>query len=106
VLIGEVEREVWDSATRERLATLAKVVEPGTCLDLLNELSSAGVFVGNDSGPGHLAGILGIPTVVVFGPSNPTQWKPLGPHVSVLHANPIDAITVNQVVAEIAGHRQ
>lgn len=41
-------------------------------------------FVGNDSGLAHLAAGLGVPSVVLFGPSLPQHWAPLGKHVVVL----------------------
>jgi len=41
-------------------------------------LLSAQAFVGNDSGLMHLAGALGVPTVGVFGSSNPAWTRPLG----------------------------
>ncbi|HEU0028739.1 MAG TPA: glycosyltransferase family 9 protein [Ktedonobacterales bacterium] len=43
-------------------------------------------YVGNDSGVSHLAGLLGVPTVAVFGPSDPARWSPLGPRVTTLRA--------------------
>ena len=42
------------------------------------------VYVGNDAGMTHLAAALGVPTVALFGPTNPTVWQPLGPQVRVL----------------------
>ncbi len=42
------------------------------------------VYVGNDSGISHLAAGLGVACVVLFGPSLPQHWAPLGPHVVVL----------------------
>ena len=45
-------------------------------------VESASNFVGNDSGPCHLASMLGIPTDV-FRSTNPMVWKPLGPRVRV-----------------------
>ena len=84
-VVGEVERGRWSSADLARLATAADVRHPATLLDLLGEVSTAGTFVGNDSGPGHLAGILGRPTVSLFaGPTVPARWRPLGPRVTVL----------------------
>lgn len=47
-------------------------------------LKKAGGFIGNDSGVGHLAGFLGLPTLTVFGPSDPQRWRPLGRAVSVV----------------------
>lgn len=41
-------------------------------------LLKATVFLGNDSGIAHLAATLGIPTVVLFGPSDPLIWTPKG----------------------------
>jgi ADP-heptose:LPS heptosyltransferase len=44
------------------------------------------LFVGNDSGPTHLAGMAGIPTLGVYsGIANPEQWGPLGPNAAALH---------------------
>ncbi|MBI4468988.1 MAG: glycosyltransferase family 9 protein [Acidobacteria bacterium] len=47
--------------------------------------SMARLFIGNDSGPAHVAAAMRCPTVVVFGASNPIVWRPWGmvPHVIV-----------------------
>jgi len=39
-------------------------------------LASAALFVGNDSGPAHMAAAFGLPSVVIFGPSDPAIWGP------------------------------
>jgi ADP-heptose:LPS heptosyltransferase len=39
-------------------------------------LAGAALFVGNDSGPAHIAAAFGVPSVVVFGPSDPAIWGP------------------------------
>ena len=41
-----------------------------------NLLASATMFVGNDSGPAHMAAAFGLPSVVVFGDSDPLIWGP------------------------------
>jgi len=41
--------------------------------------AEAQLFVGNDTGASHLAAAVGIPTVTVFGPTSPVQYRPLGP---------------------------
>jgi len=49
-------------------------------------LSRCAGFVGNDSGVSHLAGLVGVPTVALFGPTDPARWSPLGPRVQALRA--------------------
>lgn len=39
-------------------------------------LSGASLFVGNDSGPAHMAAAFGVPVVAIFGDSNPAVWGP------------------------------
>ena len=39
-------------------------------------LSGASLFIGNDSGPAHMAAAYGVPQVVLFGNSDPAIWKP------------------------------
>jgi len=47
-------------------------------------LSLCSRFAGNDSGVAHLAAGLGVPSVVLFGPTRPELWAPLGAHVTTL----------------------
>jgi ADP-heptose:LPS heptosyltransferase len=39
-------------------------------------LASASIFLGNDSGPAHMAAAFGIPSVVLFASSDPAIWGP------------------------------
>ena len=39
-------------------------------------LAGASLFVGNDSGPAHMAAAFGVPVVAIFGESNPAIWGP------------------------------
>jgi ADP-heptose:LPS heptosyltransferase len=84
VILGDVEREKWPADQLKRFADIARVSQPDTLVDLMGHLSNASTFVGNDSGPGHLAAILGVPTVSIFGPKDPANWHPLGPAVCTL----------------------
>jgi ADP-heptose:LPS heptosyltransferase len=47
-------------------------------------VSRADFYIGNDSGVSHLAGAVGARGVVLFGPTRPRQWRPLGGSLSVL----------------------
>ncbi|WP_339869748.1 glycosyltransferase family 9 protein [Pseudohongiella nitratireducens] len=75
-------------------AGILKAVGPANCQDYCNQLSlidlasvirQAHFMIGNDSGPSHLGSALGIPGVVLFGPTDLGLWKPLGAQTSVLH---------------------
>jgi len=44
-------------------------------------LERCSLFVGNDSGVSHLAAALGVPTIAVFGATDPSVWAPLGHRV-------------------------
>ncbi|MGH2460429.1 MAG: glycosyltransferase family 9 protein, partial [Chloroflexota bacterium] len=59
----------------------------GLSLDqLAKALAGASLFVGNDSGITHLAALLEVPTVAIFGPFDPAYWAPIGPRVQVIDA--------------------
>jgi ADP-heptose:LPS heptosyltransferase len=47
-------------------------------------LEQCDFFIGNDSGVAHLAAALNIRCVVLFGPTLPQHWAPLGTDVTVL----------------------
>lgn len=44
----------------------------------------AALFVGNDTGPTHLAAALGVPTKAVFVRTDPEIWSPVGERVEVV----------------------
>jgi heptosyltransferase-2 len=47
-------------------------------------MARCAAFVSNDSGLMHVAGLLGVPTVALFGPSDPVKNRPLGHRTRVL----------------------
>jgi heptosyltransferase-3 len=63
-------------------------------------MSGASLFVGNDSGPAHVAAAFGVPVVVLFGPSNPVTWAPWRTESEVLTSREtISAIPFEQVMS-------
>lgn len=67
-------------------------------------LRGASLYVGNDSGPTHLAARLGVPTVALFGPTDPRVWRPVGPRVIVLAPptpRPMTWLEVSAVLAAV-----
>ncbi len=51
-------------------------------------LSLLCAYAGNDSGASHLAAALGVPTVTIFGSTNPTRTAPQGARTQVLYEPP------------------
>jgi ADP-heptose:LPS heptosyltransferase len=47
-----------------------------TLAELKSLLAGAALFIGNDSGPAHMAAAFGLPVVVFFGPSDRQVWAP------------------------------
>ncbi|MBK9473476.1 MAG: glycosyltransferase family 9 protein [bacterium] len=57
---------------------------PSSLAEMAALLRRADLFVGTDNGLRHLATLLGLPTVTVFGPTDPAGWNPPGPrHVAM-----------------------
>ncbi|MEO3998470.1 glycosyltransferase family 9 protein [Mesorhizobium sp. CAU 1732] len=90
---GPDERELTDairSMTSHGVVSLA-----GQCeLDvLLAVLASARLFVGNESGPMHMAAAAGTPVVGLFGLTDPARWGPVGvPSVAVRPTMPCPCV--------------
>lgn len=56
-------------------------------------LSRARFFVGNDSGPAHLAAAVGIPIVVLSGADDPAGTSPMAAHKQLLYLKDLDCIS-------------
>lgn len=50
----------------------------------LSILARCQLLICNDSGPMHMANLLGVPVVAIFGPQNPTWFGPQGPQDRVV----------------------
>lgn len=78
-----------------------EALEDAVRFDNLYELgcwiSTARVYIGNDSGITHLAAAVGPPVVAIFGPSDPAVWAPRGDRVRVV-AGRLEEITVDDVL--------
>ena len=81
---GPGERDLVESI-RARMRRPQSLLAPQTGWQELGALlRRSALWVGNDSGPKHLAVALGVPTVTLFGPTHPTTWHPPeGPHVAI-----------------------
>lgn len=51
-------------------------------------IGHAAFYIGNDSGITHLAAACGVPTIALFGPTDPQIWAPRGSAVQVIRWHP------------------
>jgi ADP-heptose:LPS heptosyltransferase len=67
-------------------------------------IARCNAFLGNDSGLSHLAALLGVPTVALFGPTDPALWRPWGPRTQVLSwAAGAGSLSPDRVTAAVSG---
>ena len=59
-------------------------IEGASLEEIKSLLAGASLFIGNDSGPAHMAAAFGLPVVVFFGSSDPDIWRPWQTESSVL----------------------
>jgi ADP-heptose:LPS heptosyltransferase len=82
-LLGPVEQARFSNATIKDINRVAKCLTDLSLTQVVELLSCSDGFLGNDSGITHLAAGMGVRTLVVFGPTNPAVYKPVGPAVTV-----------------------
>ena len=76
------QRDWWLHAGENEVQT------PRNISELLEVIDRAAVFIGNDSGPGHLAALTGAPTFTLFGPAVPEWFVPMHPAAEFIPGKP------------------
>ena len=69
--------------------------------NLFRILTQTALFIGHDSGPTHLASMMGIPTVSLFKSTDPALWHPLGPCVTIVEGNNSDSELMDKVISHV-----
>lgn len=74
-----------------------------TLLQAAAVLAHVRIFVGNDSGLGHIASAVGTPTLTLFGPGQPERYRPWGEHARWLVSpeNDLGKLSAEAVTEEI-----
>jgi len=80
----------------------SRTIVGATLAEIARLMRDAALFIGNDSGPAHIAAAFGVPEVVLFGPSSLETWAPWRTSAEAIKAEgPIDSIRVSRVVAAV-----
>jgi len=86
-LLGPAELDRFSDTIIKNISSTARCLTNLSLTQVLELLSCADAFLGNDSGITHLAAGLGVETIAVFGPTNPTVYRPTGKAVTVFASN-------------------
>ncbi|AZO42327.1 glycosyltransferase family 9 protein [Mesorhizobium sp. M7D.F.Ca.US.005.01.1.1] len=81
---GPDEREIAEHIIASTVAPVVNLVGTLSLESLLAVLEQARLFLGNESGPMHMAAATGTPVVGLFGLTHPSRWGPIGvPSISL-----------------------
>ena len=84
LLLGPAEVEWQKISTRELFGPDVEIIFSPSKDQLVSLLKNASSYLGHDSGITHLSAMLGTHTTALFKASDPLQWSPLGPDVTVI----------------------
>jgi len=70
------EREYIEAIQTGGKARIINLAGKTTVRELIPLIKKASLVVSNDTGPGHIAAALGVPIVMIFGPTNPARVCP------------------------------
>ena len=99
---GEAEGEKLKRLAKRLPGDRIEIAQHVPLQELAPRLAKCAGYIGHDSGLTHLASALGLPTLVLWGPSNDAVWRPLGEHVSMLNQhNTLADLTLETVVEGI-----
>lgn len=88
VNIGRGDAEVAGEVSRS-MSDCAAVMDSLDVRELIALIAGARLFVGNDSGPAHLAAATARPSVVIFGSTYPGEWRPWQTEHRIVHTNAV-----------------
>ncbi len=83
VVLGPADDQAGDAIQEQNIQELP-ILRPRSITMLAAILAQAQGYIGHDSGVTHLAALLGVPTVAMFGPTDEHRWAPRGAQVTVV----------------------
>jgi heptosyltransferase-1 len=80
---GDEELE-WVEGIRKQMKEPSLLAPKTESLTQLGEVyRNCDLYIGGDTGPMHIASFMGIPAVVIYGPTDPVENEPFGSHIKV-----------------------
>lgn len=84
LLVGSFEEDLFEYFSKEADSGGFKVYNPASLEDFFDRIKTCSLFVGNDSGPAHVANLFGRNTLVLWGPGEYERIRPLGERVHII----------------------
>ncbi|HRE04557.1 MAG TPA: glycosyltransferase family 9 protein [Opitutaceae bacterium] len=97
VVLGEAEAAL-PAGVEDRKSASVRLAREWPLSVLAGALSYCSGYIGHDTGVSHLAASIGVPSLLVFGPTDPAVWSPPGGNVTCLRPHsdrvtlPVDEI--------------
>jgi heptosyltransferase-3 len=112
IILGEAELPAWSAFLSTPLVSGLSMHHVGPNVvtlainlpleDLVTLLHRSRRFLGHDSGISHLAAACGVPSLLLFGPTNSAIWAPPAPHVRVLqHPAGLSTLSLSEVLTRL-----
>jgi len=84
IVLGPAEGPEVQRAFEEMTSPHLILARGLSLVQLASVMEGCRLFIGNDSGISHMAVALGLPTIAIFGPTDPRVWSPRGEKVEVV----------------------
>lgn len=101
IVLGPEESEHRDEIAAH-FSDDVSIIEGLSIPQLIALLSRSTVFVGNDSGPSHIAACSGTPVVLIIDKRAPDTYLPLTDRLAVVDPETIERIAVDDVVSAVS----
>jgi heptosyltransferase-2 len=99
---GEAEQEILPQICECIPSERREVVVDLPLDEVARLLGRCSMFVGHDSGISHLAAVMGVECVVLWGPTNEAVWRPLGPKIHIVGGeNGLSSLDVSTVLQRL-----
>lgn len=86
---------------KNKLEGQSVLAPKSTLLQMAALISKCNAIVSNDSGPMHIAAAIGIPTIGLFGPTNPRGHRPYSPKSDYVIKNDLECISCDKLICPL-----
>lgn len=84
IITGASESDLFDYFTKQNFNSNVIINYFSNLQELIKIIENSEYFIGNDSGPAHIANLFGKKMLVIWGPGNLDRIKPIGENVKVI----------------------